>query len=149
MKFVLGSHVLCRARQKTSLGLCSVVAMELVPPRGYRAHEGKMCIATQRFHSGSQTLAERTSRQHCPIYAPHTSNKEQQVHVRRSKQLVRNCKVMRSSLGSKAEHPDSDFRVSVLVSPCKIVRTHTTTTVFFSYLPQVHYITIFLKLAVT
>lgn len=79
MKFVLVSHVLQRARQKTSLCLCSAVAMELVPPRGYRAHEGKISIATQRFHSGSKTersgLAERTSRRHCPLYAPHTNNK--------------------------------------------------------------------------
>jgi hypothetical protein len=153
MKFVLGSHVLSRARQQTSLDLCSVVAMELVPPRGYRAHEGKICIATQRFHSGSQTersaLAERTSRRQCLIYAPHTSTKKQKVHAGRSKLLVRNCKVMRSILGSKARHPDSDFRVSVSLPPCKLCE-NTPLRPLFSFISSPgHYITIFLKLAVT
>jgi hypothetical protein len=52
MKFVPDSHVLywARARQKTSPVLCAIVAMELVPPRGYRAPRRNLhCYSTISF----------------------------------------------------------------------------------------------------
>lgn len=122
-----------------------VSACVLSLPWSWYPHEAteptkeRFLLLLNDFHSGSKTersaLAERTSRRHCPIYAPHTNNKKQKVHAGRSKLLVRNYKVMRSILGILT-------RIFVYLFQCLHANlwehTHLQTLCFFPpYLPQV------------